>query len=472
MPTTSVQHEYEIENRLGEGGMGIVYRARDTRLGRSVALKRLHPELTSDPERKSRFLQEARAAAAISHPAVAQIYDVGEDESGVFIAMELVNGRPLQELIRSRALDVIGSLQIAIQLAGGLQKAHEAGIVHRDIKPANVIVTPEGHAKILDFGLAKVLARAEDAEVSHAETLAKTRPGVLVGTLAYMSPEQARGLPVDARTDIFALGALLYEMLTGERPFSGPTAIDTLHAITFEDPRPLHDLRGREPAALGGIVARCLRKDPAQRYSDCRALVADLKTASHEAESGISSRPSALARVRDVFRPLNGMGRAETVVTYAAALVALTAFALLMAQVLQHLGLVLLVTVVGLSLWRRARHRHLRLARRFVDKARKVPDVRLVSLQASALTVVTDRATPEACLRLRAVLDALNASTYFGEPLTLVIREGLPDDEIRHVVAAPGLMYVRDAPRTAGHPNETPEPAHAGHHRRPERSVP
>ena len=234
---------YEIQEQLGKGGMGVVYRARDTRLGRPVALKVLAPEFTKDADRKSRFFQEAKAASAISHPAIAQVYDFDEGPEGLFIVMELVEGQTVKALIQGRELDLLGSLEIAMQVASGLQKAHEAGIVHRDIKPENVIVTPDGHAKILDFGLAKLLEPTEPTnapsgeELSHMETLAKTQAGFVLGTLRYMSPEQARGQPIDHRSDIFSLGVVLYEMVTGQQPFDGATALDTLHALAFEETR-------------------------------------------------------------------------------------------------------------------------------------------------------------------------------------------------------------------------------------------
>ncbi len=247
----TIRH-YEVEEPLGKGGMGVVYRAKDTRLGRPVALKLLPAEFTRDPDRKARFIQEARAAAAVNHPAIAQIYDVDEDESGVFIAMELVPGKTVKALIQGRELDLLGALEVGLQVAGGLHKAHEAGIVHRDIKPENVIVTPDGHAKILDFGLAKLMEPQSGSpdEISHMETLAKTQAGMVLGTLRYMSPEQARGQVVDHRSDIFYFGVLLYEMVTGQLPFSGSTPLDTLHAIAFEETRPVSQLRANLPPSL------------------------------------------------------------------------------------------------------------------------------------------------------------------------------------------------------------------------------
>src|SRR6185503_680899 len=272
---------FEIEEQLGKGGMGVVYRARDTRLGRSVALKVLPPELTGEEDRKARFKQEAKAAAAVSHPAIAQIYDVGEGPEGFFIAMELVEGKTVKSLIQARELDLLGAIEIAIQVAGGLQKAHEAGIVHRDIKPENVIVTPDGHAKILDFGLAKLFESPKEAGapdgISHMETLAKTQAGFVLGTLRYMSPEQARGQTVDSRSDLFSLGIVLYEMVTGQLPFSGSNPLDTLHAIAFEETRPITAVRPNLPPSLQRVVTRCLRKRAADRYPDAKELASDLK---------------------------------------------------------------------------------------------------------------------------------------------------------------------------------------------------
>ena len=302
----AIKH-YQVEELLGQGGMGVVYKARDTRLGRPVALKVLPPEWTRDQDRKNRFLQEARAAAAVTHPAIAQVYDVDEGPEGLFIAMELVQGKTVKALIQGRELDLLGALEIASQVGGGLQKAHEAGIVHRDIKPENIVVTPDGHAKILDFGLAKLLeptAPEAPEGISHMETLAKTQAGFVLGTLRYMSPEQARGQAVDHRSDIFSLGIVLYEMVTGQLPFSGTTALDTLHAIAFEETRPMTALRANLPPSLQRVVTRCLRKRAQDRYPDAKELVGDLKTVQREVESGISSKAPLGLRLQEQWRSL------------------------------------------------------------------------------------------------------------------------------------------------------------------------
>jgi serine/threonine protein kinase len=208
----TVKH-YEIESEIGRGGMGVVYRARDTRLNRVVALKCLPPELSRDDDRKGRFVREARAACAVNHPAIAQIFDVDETEDGLFIVMELVEGRTVRDLLRGQELDVLGALEIAMQVASGLAKAHAGGVIHRDIKADNIIVTPDGHAKILDFGLAKLVDSGPTntdgaTALSQMETAVRTRVGVVVGTLQYMSPEQARGHAVDPRSDVFSLGVV------------------------------------------------------------------------------------------------------------------------------------------------------------------------------------------------------------------------------------------------------------------------
>jgi serine/threonine protein kinase len=429
--------------------MGVVYRARDTRLGRSVALKVLPSEFSRDAERKARFLQEAQAASAVTHPAIAQIYEVGEGPEGLFIAMELVEGKTVKTLIQGRELDLLGSLEIATQVASGLQKAHEAGIVHRDIKPENVAVTPEGHAKILDFGLAKLLepsAEKSPDEVSHMETLAKTQAGMVLGTLRYMSPEQARGQAVDHRSDIFSLGVLLYEMVTGQLPFSGTTPLDTLHAIAFEETRPMTALRANLPPSLQRVVTRCLRKRPQDRYPDAKELVGDLKTVQREVESGISSKVPLGVRLQEQLRSLKDRTLGDWLLPGA---VAVLAIAVLLTFFVHRSGESLIPSlafpgIVGLLVWRRFRHRRLRLARRFVAKARKMPEVGLVAVEGMRLTVVADRAQAKTYVRVNALVEAINSSMFFGEPFTVVVRDDARQEEVKALLSNPGVLYVRD----------------------------
>jgi eukaryotic-like serine/threonine-protein kinase len=454
----AVKH-YQIEGLLGEGGMGVVYRARDTRLNRPVALKVLPPEFTRDEDRKARFIQEARAAAAVTHPAIAQVYDVDEGPEGLFLAMELVEGRTVKDLIQARELDVLGSIEIAVQVAGGLQKAHEAGIVHRDIKPENVIVTPDGHAKILDFGLAKLLEpqapQSPPDGISHMETLARTQAGFVLGTLRYMSPEQARGQAVDHRSDIFSLGIVLYEMVTGQLPFSGQTPLDTLHAIAFEETRPVTALRPNLPPSLQRVVTRCLRKRASDRYPDARELVTDLKTVQREVESGISSKAPLALRLQEQWRSLRERTLGEWLLpAVVGALVLAVVLSLFLRTHGPDIGPGVVFTVLGgLYAWRRFRNRRIRLARRFAAKARKMAEVRLVSLDGMRFTVVADRAQAKTYVRANALLDSLNASMFFGDPFTLVVRDGISPEEERALLAAPGVLYVReDGPGLAAGP--------------------
>src|SRR5215510_9425415 len=216
---------YRILDRIGAGGMGEVYRARDTRLGRTVAIKVLSAAVAGDQDRRERFLQEARATAALSHPNIAALYEIGEDQGQLFLVVEFVPGETLGATIAGRPLNPRRALDLAIQVADALADAHAVGIIHRDIKPANIIVTPKGNAKILDFGLATwTTGGAEREHAADAATIAATGTGTTLGTVAYMSPEQALGQHVDQRTDIFSLGIVLFEMLTGRQPFKGPTA--------------------------------------------------------------------------------------------------------------------------------------------------------------------------------------------------------------------------------------------------------
>ncbi|HEX7614334.1 MAG TPA: serine/threonine-protein kinase, partial [Thermoanaerobaculia bacterium] len=271
---------YEVVACLGAGGMGEVFRARDTRLGREVAVKVVHPHLACDPERLSRFEKEARAAARLDHPNILVVHDVGTHEGSPFIVSELLQGESLREKLGA-PLPPKKAVDYAIQIAHGLAAAHEKGIVHRDIKPENVFVTKDGHVKILDFGVAKLLPSFEASGVdTETPTATATQPGTAVGTVAYMSPEQIRGQPVDARTDLFSLGVVLYEMLSGKRPFQRDTPADTMSAILREEPPVLRGAGQGIPPVLDKIVRHCLEKDVSVRTQTARELIFALETLS------------------------------------------------------------------------------------------------------------------------------------------------------------------------------------------------
>ncbi len=297
---------YRILDRLGAGGMGVVYRAEDVSLKRPVALKFLSGTPFSQKQTRARFLREARTAAALNHPAICTIYEVGEVEPGAertlgpgehleagapFIAMELVEGKTLEEIVRQTGVLPFNELLgISLQVAEGMAAAHGRGIVHRDLKPGNVMVTKEGRVKILDFGLAKPLEPAEpgDAAATAAKTASAelTREGRVMGTAAYMSPEQAKGEPLDSRSDIFSFGVMLYELATGMRPFRGTTTLSTLAKIIETEPEPISEARVDLPPELRRIIRRCLQKRPEDRYNDTRDLVAALKALRQETTSG------------------------------------------------------------------------------------------------------------------------------------------------------------------------------------------
>src|SRR5438128_2196918 len=264
---------YEITSQIGAGGMGQVFRARDTRLGRAVAIKVLPEEFAADAARLQRFEQEARAASALNRPIIIPVYDVGSADHIPYLAMELVEGKSLRELIDHGALPVRRTLDLAVRIADGLAKAHDAGIIHRDLKPENIMISADGYVKILDFGLAKLIPLAGD----DGRTAVKrdSTGGTLLGTAGYMSPEQASGDKVDFRSDQFSLGTILYEMASGAHPFRRGTAAETLTAIIREEPERLD---ASVPAPLRWLVDRCLAKDPDARYASTKDLARDLKS--------------------------------------------------------------------------------------------------------------------------------------------------------------------------------------------------
>ena len=308
---------YEIVGQLGAGGMGEVYRARDGRLGREVAIKVLPEAFAADRDRLRRFEAEARSASALNHPNIVTIHDVGETAGVSWIAMELVEGESLRQLLVSGALASKRALSIGSQIASGLAKAHASSIVHRDLKPENVMVTPDGLVKILDFGLAKG-APVISQESQAATATQQTDAGVVLGTVGYMSPEQASGRPVDHRSDQFALGAILYEMASGRRAFQRASPIETLSAILKDEPPSLSTVQPAAPEALDWIVGRCLAKEPNERYHSTRDLATDL--------AGARDRSSAVEPPRAPAPPRTG-GRTLAIATAVVVLLALAAAA-------------------------------------------------------------------------------------------------------------------------------------------------
>jgi tRNA A-37 threonylcarbamoyl transferase component Bud32 len=297
---------YEIVAKIGEGGMGEVYRARDSRLHRDVALKVLAHQFAAEPTRLARFAQEARAAAALNHPNILAIYDAGTHERQPFLVSELLEGHSVRELLRDGPIPIRKALDYAVQITTGLAAAHDRGIVHRDLKPENLFITSDGRAKVLDFGIAKLLDPPDDADTLATELSPRTDAGIVLGTAGYMSPEQIRGGAVDHRTDVFAFGATLFEMLSGTRPFAASTSADTMSAVLSREPAELTTPGGAVPPAVDRIVRRCLEKQPEHRFQSARdlAFAIDAMTlgtgGSHATDHARGSAPAARASAREL----------------------------------------------------------------------------------------------------------------------------------------------------------------------------
>src|SRR5687767_8489956 len=290
IPVETIAH-YRIVEPIGAGGMGAVYKAFDNKLQRVVALKVLPEEYVAQQDRRRRFFQEARAASALNHPHILTVYEVGEDDGKPYIAMEFVEGETLRQKIKANGLQLRETIDIAIQIAAGLSRAHEIGIIHRDLKPENLMLNRDGYAKILDFGLAKLVAERERALAADSEqkTLIRgieTESGTLMGTVNYMAPEQLLGQRVDRRCDVFSFGVVLCEMLTGTAPFVHDNRIDTMHAILHRDPKLPDGTRPELPFDLQRILAKALAKTPKERYQSVAELAEELKIIKRDLELG------------------------------------------------------------------------------------------------------------------------------------------------------------------------------------------
>src|SRR5208283_5593065 len=286
--------EYEVKSLLGSGGMGEVYRARDSRLGRDVAIKVLPSFLSTDSERLRRFEQEARAAAALNHPNILAVHQMGTYQGAPYMVSELLEGETLREQLKRGRLPIRKAIDYSVQIARGLAAAHDKGIVHRDLKPENLFVTKDGHVKILDFGLAKLTQPQSGSEKSALTLTQGTEAGMVMGTVGYMAPEQVRGQTADHRADIFAFGAILYEMLAGKRAFQKPTSPETMSAILNEDPPGISQVAANIPPALQRVVHRCLEKNPEQRFQSASDLAFALDALS---DSGGSAHSATAARI-------------------------------------------------------------------------------------------------------------------------------------------------------------------------------
>ncbi len=445
----TVKH-YQVDELLGRGGMGVVYRARDTKLNRPVAIKVLKPDLTANPDRLQRFIQEARSAAAITHPSIAQVYEIDTVDDTTFIVMEFVEGQTVGSLIAKKELDLIGSVEIALQVAEGLAKAHKSKIIHRDIKSDNIMVTRDGHAKLLDFGLAKLLEPLSDEEKTLTlleQSPTKTMPqttaaGTIMGTTSYMSPEQARGQTLSYPSDVFSLGIVLYEMVTGELPFQGDSPLDTMHAIAFEEARPVTVIRKNLPPELHRVLARCLRKRPEDRYPDAGELAVDLKRLKADIESGVR-RPFSPAQKLDELKywvmtslPVGPQG------------ILIVALILVVAAILIFTDIqwanLLWIGIIGLLLFRYIKNRKKRMLKRFVSQVSKIKSVRTIRIKEDSITVVVDRAQASQYIRINSLVDEINKKLYFGRPVEVAVLDDLPEDEFQHMLRETGIAFVRD----------------------------